>query len=196
MTSLVVFSTAAYADDTDPKAGVLTTQRYVDDGLEFVYKVATGASNGAVKTLQTDVGNLQTAVGTTGTGLTGRVEDLEDEIGNYSDPSNNVTASGVKGDIEALENEIGNYSDPLNNVTASGLKGDVEALQDTVGDSSGGLVKDVADLKTTVNTLDSLNTDDLDGDKTYVLKTDENGNGSWTALETVNTWNPTFLTNP
>ena len=64
LVSVSMISAAAYADDPDLKAGVLTTQRYVDDGLEFVYKVATGASNGAVKTLQTDVGNLQTAVGT------------------------------------------------------------------------------------------------------------------------------------
>ena len=188
---LSVVSIGAYAaDPEDPKAKVLTTQRYVDDGLEFVYKVANGTENGAVKTLQTNVSNLQTDVG-----------NLADEIGNYSDTTNDVQASGIKADIEALDNAIG--------TTGTGLTGRVESLENKVGDSTEGLVKEVDDvkgalsdgngglinvgqLKNTVDTLDSLNTDDLDKNKTYVLKTDANGDGSWSELKTVNDWNPTL----
>ena len=207
LASVSMITTAAYADDPDLKAGVLTTQRYVDDGLEFVYKVANGTENGAVKTLQTDVSNLQTDVG-----------DLADEIGNYSDPNDNtVTPSGIKGDIEALQDTVGNtdltgigdgtVTGAISGLDTAingngGLDDRVESLDDTVGNTSisgigdGTITGAISNLKSTVDTLDSLNTDDLDSNKTYVLKTDENGDGSWSELQTVTQWNPTFLTNP
>lgn len=75
--SVSMFSIGAYAADD---SGALTTKKYVNDGLEFVYKVASGASDGTVKTLQQQVGTA-TDGKTPGTGLIGTVETLQNTIG-------------------------------------------------------------------------------------------------------------------
>lgn len=181
-----MIATAAYADP-DPKAGVLTTQRYVDDGLAYVYGVANNA--------QTDV------------------DDLADIVnGHAADPEHGIQASsGLVGDVTNLQTDVGDIQTALSD--GNGDLINVSTLKNTVGNNSSGLVKDVNDvknalsdgngglinvgqLKNTVDTLDSLSTDDLEENKTYVLKTDANGEGSWSELETVNSWDPTFLTNP
>ncbi len=155
MTSLVVLSSAAYATEpeADDQTSALTTKGYVDAGLKYVYDVASGTSNGAVQ-------NLQNAVGTAGqdeqpgTGLTGRVESLEDTVGDDS----------------------------------SGLVKDVDDVKDALSNGNGGYI-DVSALKTTVDTLDSLSTDGLENNKTYVLQTNGSGEGSWSEIEIESTWN-------
>ena len=69
MMSVSMFSIAAYADNDD---NALTTKKYVNDGLTFVYGVANGTENGAVKTLQQVVGQV-------------------------ADPEHSVEASGLAG---------------------------------------------------------------------------------------------------
>ena len=82
-----MFSIAAYADNDD---GALTTKKYVNDGLEFVYKVANGVSPGAVKTLQETVS------------------------GRAADPENNIEATtGLVGDVAALQNAVGDATGGL-----------------------------------------------------------------------------------
>lgn len=87
MMSVSMFSIAAYADNDD---NALTTKKYVNDGLEFVYKVANGVSPGAVKTLQETVS------------------------GRAADPENNIEATtGLVGDVAALQNTVNNATTGL-----------------------------------------------------------------------------------
>ena len=77
--SVSMISIGAYADNDD---NALTTKKYVNDGLEYVYKVASGISDGAVKSLQTIVGNAaDPANNVEATGLVKRVTDLENSNG-------------------------------------------------------------------------------------------------------------------
>jgi len=87
--SVSMISIGAYADPVpDASSAALTTKGYVDDGLKYVYKVASGISDGAVKSLQTIVGNA-------------------------ADPANNVEATGLVGDVEALQKTVGNETSGL-----------------------------------------------------------------------------------
>ena len=204
LTSLAVFSTVAYANnDPDASSSALTTKGYVDAGLEFVYGVANGTSNGAVK-------NLQNALSDGNGGLID-VSDLQDAIGTAG--NGNTPGTGLTGDIEALQDTIGTAGS--GNTPGTGLTGDIEALQDTVGDNTGGLVKRVNDLENSsivytagdgiavtagANQGDpatiSLDLGTTAANTTYVYKTDANGDGSWQAMEVEDSWNPGFLTNP
>ncbi len=139
LTSLAVFSTAAYAEDAPTSA--LTTKGYVDSGLKYVYD----SIKDEVTDVQGDITNLQTALSDGNGGLVD-VSDLKDTIGTAG--VGNTPGTGLIGDIEDLQDAIGTAGN--GNTPGTGLTGDVEALQDTVGDSTGGLVKDVADLQDTI----------------------------------------------
>jgi len=85
--SVSMISIGAYADPVpDASSAALTTKGYVDDGLKYVYKVASGISDGAVKSLQNIVG----------------------APANGSDP-----ATGLVGDVEALQKTVGNETSGL-----------------------------------------------------------------------------------
>ncbi len=211
MTSLVVFSSAAYATEpvADDQTSALTTKGYVDAGLKYVYDVASGTSNGAVQNLQNAVGTA--SVGNTpGTGLIGDVEELQEAVGTAG--VGNTPGTGLVGDVEALQDEIGNYTDTDNNIQASGLKGEIETLQDdvddlktAVGDATSGLTQKVNQLEAaskeyiegagidiTTNAqgknVVSLDLGTTSSDTTYVYQTDSNGVGSWQALEVESSW--------
>lgn len=81
--SVSMISIGAYADPVpDASSAALTTKGYVDDGLKYVYKVASGISDGAVKSLQNIVGNAaDPANNVEATGLVKRVTDLENSNG-------------------------------------------------------------------------------------------------------------------
>ena len=74
--SLSMVSAGAYADPVaDASSSALTTKGYVDAGLKYVYD----SIQGDVEALQETVGTA--SVGNTpGTGLTGRVESLEETV--------------------------------------------------------------------------------------------------------------------
>jgi hypothetical protein len=182
MMSVSMFSIAAYADNDD---NALTTKKYVNDGLEFVYKVANGVYDGTVKTLQNTVGTA-TVGNTPGTGLVGNVETLQSAVG----------TAGVGG------------------AAGTGLTGAVETLQSTVGDATTGLVKRVADLESSngytagtgvvvtpgasgaPSTIGVAVPSNATNGAKYVFQSDGNGGGTWTQMEVVNTWDSSFLTNP
>ncbi len=164
LTSLAVFSTAAYAEDAPTSA--LTTKGYVDSGLKYVYdsiKDEVTDVQGDITNLQTalsdgnggliDVSDLQDTIGTAtngntpGTGLIGDIEDLQDAVGTAG--NGNTPGTGLTGDIEALQDTIGTAGS--GNTPGTGLTGDIEALQDTIGDANGGLVKRVNDLESSSN---------------------------------------------
>ena len=185
MASISMTAFAAYAEDASTNA--LTSKGYVDEGLRYVYDIANGTRNGAVKDIQTA---------------------LSDENGDLIDVSNladtvddNATAIG------ALETAVGNNS--------AGLVKDVADLKTTVGDNSAGLVKRVKDLEqssivytagdgivVTPGETSSdpstigLNISNVQNNTTYVYKTNGSGVGTWQAMEVENTWDPTFLTTP
>lgn len=107
--SISMLSVGAYADPVDTPAAnadvsdsAFTTKGYVDTGLKYVYKVATGAENGAVKTLQQTVGGMQTALSDGNGGLID-VGDLSDKIGNET---MGTTAQTVTGAIKELKGAI------------------------------------------------------------------------------------------
>ena len=207
MTSLTVFSIAAYADPVaDASSSALTTKGYVDTGLKYVYD----AIQGDVTNVQGNITNLQTALSDGNGGLID-VGDLKDAVGTAG--SGNTPGTGLTGDIEALQDTIGTAGS--GNTPGTGLTGDIEALQTTVGDNTSGLVKRVNDLESSsvvytagdgiavtagANQGDpatiSLDLGTTTANTTYVYKTDANGDGSWQALEVEDSWNPTFLTTP
>lgn len=218
LTSLAVFSTAAYAEDASTSA--LTTKGYVDSGLKYVYD----SIKGEVTDVQGDITNLQTALSDGNGGLVD-VSDLKDTIGTAG--VGNTPGTGLIGDIEALQDTIGDANGGLVKDVADNTS-DISALETKVGDNTSGLVKDVADLKTTVgdstaglvkrvNDLESSSNVYTAGDgiavtaganqgdpatisldlgtttanTTYVYKTDANGDGSWQAMEVETTWSDT-----
>ena len=190
--SISMISATAYADPvSDDATAALTTKGYVDSGLKYVYDVATGASNGAVSAIQTALDD--------GNGNLIDVSTIQDEIGNYSDTANNIQASGLKGDIEALDDAIGTATS--GNTPGTGLTGRVEDLEDQVGTGSLStqsqtLTGAVNELKDTIDTLDSLGTDNLDPNKKYILQTDANSEGSWSEIAIEDSWsNIAFETN-
>lgn len=207
MMSVSLFSISAYAADGD---NALTTKKYVNDGLSFVYGVANGTENGAVKTLQATVGSA-TNGNTAGTGLIGRIEGLESAVGDG-------TTTGLSKDVSDLQTAVG--AKGTGGATGTGLAGEVQSLQNTVGDGNTGLSKDVADLQQTVSTLQSNSktynagagikvtpgaTDkdpstisvelpvDAQNGENYVFQANSNG-GTWTKMEVASEWNSSFLT--
>lgn len=140
---------------------------------------AKGAAND-VASNRTDIDNLKTAVGGLGSGLTKDVADQKADIATNRANINNLdgkladlttTVSG-KADEAAVTTALDSKADTdLSNLTADGekkikntmsadmnLKADkaaVTALENTVGNASGGLVKDVADLKNQGNDLNN-----------------------------------------
>jgi len=218
LTSLAVFSTAAYAEDAPTSA--LTTKGYVDSGLKYVYD----AIKGDVTDVQGDITDLQTALSDGNGGLVD-VSDLADTVGTAG--VGNTPGTGLIGDVEALQDTIGDANGGLVKDVADNTS-DISALETAVGDNNGGLVKDVADLKTTVgdntaglvkrvNDLESSSIVYTAGDgiavtaganqgdpatisldlgtttanTTYVYKTDANGDGSWQTMEVETTWSDT-----
>lgn len=201
MMSVSLFSISAYAADGDD---ALTTKKYVNDGLSFVYGVANGTENGAVKDMQNalsdgnngliNVGNLANAVGAKGTG--------------------DAAGTGLAGDVQSLETVIGDG-------TTTGLAKDVADVKGALSNGEGGLV-DVGALKQTVSTLQSNSKtynagagievtpgategdpstisvklpDGAQNGENYVFQANSTG-GTWTKMEVADTWDPGFLTNP
>ncbi len=206
MASVLMASSAAFADDNT----TLTTKNYVDSGLREVYKVATGAENGAVKDLQTavgdstgglvkDVADLKTAVGDSTDGLVKDVDDLKGTVGDSTD--------GLVKDVDDLKGTVGDSTNGLVK-DVDDLQGDVTTLKTTVGDASSGLVKRVNDLEESsivytagkgISVTPGANTGDpatisLNGapstndGKTYIFK-----DGTLEELPIVNTWNASVL---
>jgi len=107
MISITVYTSPVAASGDS----ALTTKGYVDAGLQHVYDIANGTSSGTVQNLQNalsdesgdliDVVDLQNAIGTPttietpGTGLTGKVENLQKTVGNAN--------SGLIKRVNALE---------------------------------------------------------------------------------------------
>jgi hypothetical protein len=198
--SVSLFSISAYAADGDD---ALTTKKYVNDGLSFVYKVANGTENGAVKTLQQQVGDS----------TAGLIKDVADVQNALSDGNNGLVNVGD------LANAVG--AKGTGGATGTGLAGEVQSLQKTVGDGNTGLSKDVADLQQTVSTLQSnsktynagagievtegagnnpstigiaLPNGAADGAK-YVFQSNGAGGGTWTQMEVASEWSTSDFLN-
>ncbi len=101
--SVSMISIGAYADPVpDASSAALTTKGYVDDGLKYVYKVASGISDGAVKSLQNIVGNAaDPANNVEATGLVKRVTDLEKNNG-YTAGTGVVVTPGENDDPSTI----------------------------------------------------------------------------------------------
>ena len=194
MMSVSLFSISAYAADGDD---ALTTKKYVNDGLSFVYKVANGTENGAVKNLQATVGD----------NTTGLIKDVADVQNALSDGNNGLINVGD------LANAVG--AKGTGGAAGTGLAGEVQSLQNTIGDATNGLVKKVNDLEASSNVYTAgtgvvVTTGENDDPTTigiavpsnaqngakYVFQSNGAGGGTWTQMEVADTWDPSFLTNP
>ena len=175
--SVSMISICAYADPTeqaqDASNSALTTKGYVDEGLKYVYDVANGTSNGAVKTLQQTVGGLQ------------------ETIGHEADPGNNVPASGLVGDVANLQGALSDGQGGLINVGT--LKQTVDGLQ-TSTYSGGDGVTVTQGTNGAPGTI-KLGLPANPGAGSYVYQVDSNGTGTWAPIEVEDSWNPGFLTN-
>ena len=175
--SVSMISIGAYADPVpDASSAALTTKGYVDDGLKYVYKVASGISDGAVKSLQNIVGAPANG-DNPATGLVGKVGTAAE---------GDKPGTGLIGDVEALQKTVGDATD--------GLVKRVTDLENSNGYTAG------TGIKVTPGTGDNPSTIGLDvttsANTTYVFKTDANGGGTWSEMEVADTWDPTFLTTP
>lgn len=119
-------TSGAFADDNR-----LTTKDYVDSGLNYLYQ--------RYEPLKTTVGDA----------TSGLVKDVADLKAN----SSAATVQQLQSDVSDLEAIVGTQGDGTT-TQSTGLVADVEDLQDTVGNSTGGLVKEVADLKDQVDAID------------------------------------------
>lgn len=115
MASVLMASSAAFADES---ATALTTKNYVDSGLRAVYRVATGAENGAVK-------DLQTAVGDSTGGLVKDVTALQTTVGS--------STSGLVKDVADLKNAV----DTLDNLGTEGLDANTKYILETDANGEG-----------------------------------------------------------
>ena len=171
--SVSMISIGAYADNDD---NALTTKKYVNDGLEYVYKVANGTLPGTVQNLQNIVGAPANG-SDPATGLIG-------DIGTVGE--GNTPGTGLKGAVQSLQSTVGN--------STSGLVKRVADLENSNGYTAG------TGIKVTPGTGDNPSTIGLDvttsANTTYVFKTDANGAGTWSKMEVADTWDPTFLTTP
>ena len=123
--SISMVSISAYADPVanDASSSALTTKGYVDAGLQYVYDIANGTSNGAVKTLQSAVGTA--GVGETpGTGLIGDVEALQDTVGDAN--------GGLVKRVTDLESTTG-YAAGTGVVVTPGENGDPSTIGLNIG---------------------------------------------------------------
>lgn len=188
MMSVSLFSISAYAADGDD---ALTTKKYVNDGLSFVYGVANGTENGAVKTLKQQVGDSTT-------GLIKDVAGLQSAVGDG-------TTTGLIKDVNDLKETVGDDT--------TGLSKDVADVQGALSDGQGGLI-DVGTLQETVSTLQSNSKtysagagikvtpgatendpstisvklpDGAQNGENYVFQADSNG-GTWTKMEVASEW--------
>lgn len=217
--SVSLFSISAYAADGDD---ALTTKKYVNSGLSFVYKVANGTETGAVQDIKTalsdgnngliNVGTLSNKIGTegngttAGTGLIGDVENLQSVVGARG--TGDVPGTGLAGAVQSLETTIGDGT--------TGLSKDVTDVKGALSNGEGGLVN-VGALQQTVSTLQSTSKTytagtgiEFTGDDSskigialpanatdganYVFQSDGAGGGTWTKMEVATEWNSSFLT--
>jgi hypothetical protein len=133
--SLTMISAGAYANEPvqDDDNSALTTKGYVDAGLKFVYDSAKSNVEG----IETDITNLQEAVGTAGTpgnagtGLVGDVEELQNAIGTAG--QNNEQGTGLTGRVEALEDAV----TTLDNLGTNNLGNNKKYILQTNSDGEG-----------------------------------------------------------
>lgn len=179
--SVSIFAINAYADPVvDASASAVTTKGYVDAGLKYVYKVANGTENGAVK-------NINEALSDGNGGLI-NVGDLKDKIG--AKGTGGAAGTGLAGDVQSLEKTIGDANSGLvkkvNDLAASS---NVYTAGDGIKVTEGANEGDPA-------TIGIALPNNAENGVQYVFQSDGNGGGSWVALEVENSWNPGFLTNP
>ncbi|MBO7509125.1 MAG: hypothetical protein J6T57_02530 [Alphaproteobacteria bacterium] len=172
--SLSMVSAGAYA--TDASENAVTTKGYVDAGLKYVYKVANGTENGAVK-------NINEALSDGNGGLI-NVGDLKEKIG--AKGTGDAAGSGLAGDVQSLEKTIGDENSGLvkkvNTLAASSKTYDAgDGIKVTAGANEG----DPATI--------GLKLPDNPAAGTYVYQIDANGNGTWQALEVEDDWDEAFL---
>lgn len=182
--SVSLFSISAYAADGDD---ALTTKKYVNDGLSFVYGVANGTADGAVKTLQATVGSA-TNGNTAGTGLIGRIEGLESAVGDG-------TTTGLIKDVNDLKETVGDG-------TTTGLAKDVADLQQTVStlqsnsktyNAGTGIEVTPGATANDPSTIGIALPNGAQNGENYVFQANSNG-GTWTKMEVASEWNSSFLT--
>ena len=146
-----------------------------------------------VATNKADIANLKTAVGDAGSGLTKAVADQKADIATNRANINNLdgklanltTTVNGKADEADVNNKL---AQKANQTAVTALDGRVGSLETTVGDASSGLVKDVADLKTQGNDLNTAignkaDQSDLDAAKAKITTNETN----ITALQTKTT---------
>lgn len=188
---VVLFATAnAFADD--PNAGKLTTKGYVDAGLDYLYqtkqdkitsqskldsdlvddtnstthKFVSQSEKTQITTNATDIGTLQTTIGTAGTGgavgtgLVGRIETLEQS----STPG---AISGLQSDVADLQSDVSDLQTAVGAVgtggaASTGMVKDIEDLQDDVSDLQGDVTQLQTDVQAKQDTIDSNNKLDAD----------------------------------
>lgn len=190
----------------------LTTKKYVDDGLNYVY--------GKVKENKAEIGvkaNGSTVL--TSTGLYKEIEDLGDDVDDLADTigvkANGTTVLTSTGIYKEIEDQIGALD-------VSGLSSDVSDLSSAVSDLSSSVsdlssavsdnadaiealqsaVSAIEDTDTTYNagtgiTIDGENNISVTGlasttganaDKRYIYQ-----NGTLTELDVASTWNESVL---
>lgn len=177
--SVSMISIGAYADPVpDASSAALTTKGYVDDGLKYVYRVASGISDGAVKSLQNIVGAPANG-SDPATGLIG-------DIGTVGE--GNTPGTGLKGAVQSLQSTVGD--------STSGLVKRVTDLENSNGYTAGTGVTVTPGENDDPSTIGiAVPSNATDGTK-YVFQADGNGGGTWQAMEVESTWDPTFLTIP
>lgn len=171
---LGVASASLEVVDQSGTAGTVTiyTKDEVDNALTAKGSAADVASN------KTDITNLKSAVGDAGSGLTKDVADQKADIA-----TNRANINNLDGKLANLTTTVSGKADEAAVTTlegrVGGVEGKVTALETTVGDASGGLVKDVAELKaqgTTLNTElgNKANQSDLDAAKNRITTNEGN----------------------
>lgn len=198
--SAVMAGSSAFAAVNDTS---LTTKKYVDDGLNYVY--------GKVKANKNEIGVK--ANGTTiqtSTGLYKEIEDLDSEVGGLSDDvtslsgtvAGHTTAIGVKAngttvlestglykDIEDLGGDVSGLSDDVTTLsgTVSGLQATVEAMgdSDTTYNAGTGIT---IDNENNISVTGLATTTGDNADKRYVYQ-----NGSLTELDVATSWSESVL---
>lgn len=132
LTSVLVMTSVAFAEEpatnqtTDTSSTTLTTKKYVDDGLIYVYD--------KVKAAKTVADNASAAINNAQTGLLKRVGDIEEDV-------NNAT-TGLKARVSELENKTYDSFDQGVGITittnqSTGKKEiNVEGLADTTGNNA------------------------------------------------------------
>ncbi|MBQ6269591.1 MAG: hypothetical protein IJK61_05645, partial [Bacteroidetes bacterium] len=114
----------------------------VKDVADLQSSLAAKADQSALETLQTTVAGHTTAIGDANSGLTKGVADNAAAI---SALQTSVNSKASQSDLTALTTRVGTAETNITNLTT-----DVNSLKTTVGNAQSGLVKDVAELQTTV----------------------------------------------